>query len=205
VEWWWLQRVVGAGQLQTAWQPLSPADTIPCLPALPATPPLLSPSPPQYGLGATLTLTCAQNLVGRVIGKGGETIKGLQRRFNVSVQIDQAQNPPVITISGPKQAATACQAEVRAIMADTGGPFGAPGGGPGFGEWRCGGLGRQQGVAVCCTYLGCILQGGGCLYQYSSSQIGHTPVHANWEGACSAATPEVDRADCWREHLHSSS
>ena len=39
-------------------------------------------------------------MVGRVIGKGGETIKSMQREFQSNIQIDQSQLPMKITISG---------------------------------------------------------------------------------------------------------
>jgi far upstream element-binding protein len=41
----------------------------------------------QYGVGTTKTVECPKSVVGRVIGKGGETIKGLQKQFGTSVQV----------------------------------------------------------------------------------------------------------------------
>lgn len=43
----------------------------------------------KYGLGSALQISCPKAIVGRIIGKGGETIKGLQRKYHVSIQIDQ--------------------------------------------------------------------------------------------------------------------
>jgi hypothetical protein len=43
----------------------------------------------KYGLGSALQVSCPKAIVGRIIGKGGETIKGLQRKYHVSIQIDQ--------------------------------------------------------------------------------------------------------------------
>ncbi len=49
---------------------------------------------PQHGLlGPSVVVECPKNVVGRVIGKGGETIKSLQRNHKVSVQIDQSTDP----------------------------------------------------------------------------------------------------------------
>lgn len=83
----------------------------------------------QHGMGATVTVQCPKPIVGRIIGKGGETIKGLQRKYHVSIQIDQGGDPMSVTITGQKQAAEACKAEVQALISDTSGP-----GGPPFGE-----------------------------------------------------------------------
>ena len=54
----------------------------------------------QYGAGVSRTLDCPKEMVGRVIGKGGETIKSMQREFQSNIQIDQSQLPMKITISG---------------------------------------------------------------------------------------------------------
>lgn len=34
-----------------------------------------------------MTVQCPKSMVGRVIGKGGETIKGLQRKYHTSIQV----------------------------------------------------------------------------------------------------------------------
>lgn len=39
-------------------------------------------------------------MVGRVIGKGGETIKALQKQTGATVQIEQTGDPCKVTISG---------------------------------------------------------------------------------------------------------
>lgn len=78
--------------------------------------------PEQHGVGSTLTLQCPRGIVGRVIGKGGETIKGLQRKYHVSIQIDQGGDPMAVTITGPKHTSEACKQEVMALISDPMGP-----------------------------------------------------------------------------------
>jgi hypothetical protein len=54
---------------------------------------------------ATETLDCPPGLVGRVIGKGGETIKGLQAQSGAHITIDQNfpdGEPRKIAVSGPR-------------------------------------------------------------------------------------------------------
>lgn len=82
----------------------------------------------QHGVGVTLTVQCPKGIVGRIIGKGGETIKGLQRKYHVSIQIDQGGDPMNVTITGPKQTAEYCKQEIQSLVADPGPPFGGPGG-----------------------------------------------------------------------------
>eukprot|EP01025_Chloroclados_australasicus_P065299 TRINITY_DN8907_c0_g1_i3.p1 TRINITY_DN8907_c0_g1~~TRINITY_DN8907_c0_g1_i3.p1 ORF type:complete len:548 (-),score=78.10 TRINITY_DN8907_c0_g1_i3:26-1426(-) len=54
----------------------------------------------KHGIGETRVMDCLKNMVGKVIGKGGETIKNLQRETGASVQIDQTSQPCKITITG---------------------------------------------------------------------------------------------------------
>lgn len=41
----------------------------------------------QHSVGVNLTVSCPKTMVGRVIGKGGDTIKGLQRKYHTSIQV----------------------------------------------------------------------------------------------------------------------
>lgn len=56
-------------------------------------------------------------MVGRVIGKGGETIKAMQREFQANIQIDQTSLPMKITISGQPASVERAYAVVAEIVA----------------------------------------------------------------------------------------
>ena len=49
---------------------------------------------------AQRVVTCPKEMVGRVIGRGGETVKGLQSRTGARIQIDQSSVPCSVTITG---------------------------------------------------------------------------------------------------------
>uniref|UniRef100_A0A7S2QUF9 WW domain-containing protein n=2 Tax=Chlamydomonas chlamydogama TaxID=225041 RepID=A0A7S2QUF9_9CHLO len=87
----------------------------------------------KFGLGVTRVIDCPKPMVGRVIGKGGETIKSLQKQFSASIQIDQNATPCKITITGPAQAVHAAERAILDVIDgnDGRGPGGGPGGFPG--------------------------------------------------------------------------
>lgn len=51
-------------------------------------------------LSHSAVVACPRNMVGRVIGKGGETIKALQQYTHAVIQIDQSQDPTRVTVAG---------------------------------------------------------------------------------------------------------
>jgi len=54
-------------------------------------------------LKQTALLECPKSMVGRVIGKSGETIKALQQYTGAMIQIDQSTDPTRVTIAGSPQ------------------------------------------------------------------------------------------------------
>ena len=85
----------------------------------------------QYGAGITREVACPKSMVGRVIGKGGETIKALQKNFGANIQIDQSTEPMKVTVSGQPQAVELALSAVQEII-NGGSPYLGPGSG-GFG------------------------------------------------------------------------
>merc|ERR1711965_238624 len=74
-----------------------------------------SPSPGD----ARETVRCPQALVGRLIGKGGDTIKDLQRRSGARIQIDQNYpegQPRLVTVEGAAQCVRAGVELVRSLI-----------------------------------------------------------------------------------------
>lgn len=59
--------------------------------------------PDLSSLKETACIDCPKSMVGRVIGKGGETIKALQQYTGAMIQIDQSQDPTKVTIAGTPQ------------------------------------------------------------------------------------------------------
>eukprot|EP00798_Chlamydomonas_sp_ICE-L_P019906 gene19906-26609_t len=85
--------------------------------------------------GFSRSLECPKPLVGRIIGRGGETIKGLQRHFNIKLQIDQATEPAKLVLTGTAGGVSAAERAVKDILAGGDVPnFNAPppGAGGGF-------------------------------------------------------------------------
>eukprot|EP00803_Ostreobium_quekettii_P001478 evm.model.scf_100EXC.9 EVM.evm.TU.scf_100EXC.9 scf_100EXC:61527-62924(+) len=70
----------------------------------------------KYGVGMTKVLDCPRAMVGHVIGKGGETIKALQRDTGAAVQLDQNVEPCKVTLSGPPQKVQAAADMVQEII-----------------------------------------------------------------------------------------
>eukprot|EP01024_Parvocaulis_polyphysoides_P034308 TRINITY_DN30368_c0_g1_i5.p1 TRINITY_DN30368_c0_g1~~TRINITY_DN30368_c0_g1_i5.p1 ORF type:complete len:436 (-),score=73.33 TRINITY_DN30368_c0_g1_i5:691-1998(-) len=70
----------------------------------------------KHGLGETQYIECPKGLVGRVIGKGGDTIKNLQRDTGASVQIDQSVNPCKITVNGMRGNVDKAVGQLYSIM-----------------------------------------------------------------------------------------
>ena len=98
--------------------------------------------PLQYGAGISKTVECPQTMVGRVIGKGGETIKALQKHFGCNIQIDQQSHPMSLTVAGQPSAVEAAMAACQEILAGgnppfLGGPLGGPAGFPGGESQLC--------------------------------------------------------------------
>lgn len=95
---------------------------------------LVSEEPGRHGYGATAGSTIYMQVpddrVGVIIGKRGETIKGIQDRHAVRIQIpqvaDPGSNPPVRTISiqGPTQSLTVAKEEVDMVILQGAGTHG---------------------------------------------------------------------------------
>lgn len=65
-------------------------------------------------------MTCPKTMVGRVIGKQGETIKQLQRNTGANIQIDQASDPCTITITGHNANINNAMRDINNIISDNG-------------------------------------------------------------------------------------
>nr|BCL66196.1 C1, subunit of the circadian RNA-binding protein CHLAMY1 [Volvox reticuliferus] len=73
----------------------------------------------RFGVGSTEVVECPKAMVGRIIGKGGETIKDLQKRFNASIQIDQGSTPCKVTITGPGHAILSARRAIEDLVRTT--------------------------------------------------------------------------------------
>jgi far upstream element-binding protein len=72
----------------------------------------------------TATVDCPPSFVGRVIGKGGETIKGLQAQSGAHITIDQnfpEGVPRKISISGPSGCVTIAVRLIEELLTGNGG------------------------------------------------------------------------------------
>jgi far upstream element-binding protein len=69
-------------------------------------------SPPE----ASEAVACAKNLVGKVIGRGGDTIKDLQARSGCRFNINQDVSPPCITVSGSAMAVPMAVKMLKRVM-----------------------------------------------------------------------------------------
>jgi hypothetical protein len=67
-------------------------------------------------------------MVGRVIGKGGETIKALQKNFGCNIQIDQSIEPMKVTVAGQPTAVESAAVAVTEIINGGNPNLGGPGG-----------------------------------------------------------------------------
>jgi rRNA processing protein Krr1/Pno1 len=87
-------------------------------------PPIAPPAPlgsENLGTGeASETVMCPHTFVGKVIGKGGETIRDLQGRSGARIQIDhtgEEGKPRTVTISGSATAVATAKQMVEAVIA----------------------------------------------------------------------------------------
>jgi len=63
----------------------------------------------QYGIGKSEVLTAPKMIIGRIIGRGGETIKQIQKTSGATVQIETACYPCRITLAVQPRAVDAAK------------------------------------------------------------------------------------------------
>jgi far upstream element-binding protein len=97
-----------------------------------------------HGIGAHEAMTAPKSLLGRIIGRGGETVKAVQKATGATIQIDQSTDPCAITLAGQPAAVEAAKALISEVM-NGGDPFGT-GGGPGGWGGPGGGYGGGGGA-----------------------------------------------------------
>lgn len=73
----------------------------------------------------TEIVECPKSMVGRVIGKGGETIKALQQYTKAMIQIDQSQDPTRVAIAGERSAVLLARCMVKVCGNRNPSPWGA--------------------------------------------------------------------------------
>ncbi|GLC36746.1 hypothetical protein PLESTB_000787200 [Pleodorina starrii] len=71
------------------------------------------------GRRQTAVVTCPKSMIGRVIGRNGETIKALQTYTGALIQIDQTCDPTKIAISGTPQSLSLALSMVHDIVRGT--------------------------------------------------------------------------------------
>jgi predicted RNA-binding protein YlqC (UPF0109 family) len=64
----------------------------------------------------SMSIMCPKSMVGRVIGKGGETIKALQQYTSAMIQIDQSQDPTRVTIVGKRTSMETAASMVKVCL-----------------------------------------------------------------------------------------
>jgi rRNA processing protein Krr1/Pno1 len=65
------------------------------------------------------TIECPKSMVGRVIGKNGDTIKALQNYTGSLIQVNQVDDPCQISISGTQQSLSLAMSMVADIVRGT--------------------------------------------------------------------------------------
>jgi far upstream element-binding protein len=91
-----------------------------------------------HGIGKSEVMTAPKMIIGRIIGRGGETIKQIQKTSGATVQIEQSGDPCRLSLAGQHGAVEQAKAFIMDII-NGGDPFGTMGGPPG------GGYGGQPG------------------------------------------------------------
>lgn len=80
---------------------------------------LMQPFVRDTGRKTTATVDCPKSMVGRVIGKNGDTIKALQNYTGSLIQVNQQDDPCQITISGTQQSLSLALSMVADIVRGT--------------------------------------------------------------------------------------
>ena len=111
-----------------------PAEAIAAAAKAAAADALATPTPDPTHVPKTTIVPCPPSLVGRVIGKGGETIKGLQAQSGAHVQVNQdfpdGANREVI-ISGPGGCVDVAERMIHELLSGDRNPTTSPYVGPG--------------------------------------------------------------------------
>ena len=100
----------------------------------------------QHGIGQSDVMTAPKSIIGRIIGRGGETIKQIQKTSGATVQIDQSGDPCHISIGGQQHAVEQAKFFITEIT-NGGDPFAPSYGAPAAaaGGYGAGGAGAMYG------------------------------------------------------------
>jgi len=121
------------------------------------------------GGGAGESMDIPKQMVGRVIGRGGETVRGLQAQSGANVSIDQnvpEGAPCKVTISGAPDQVARAKAMITELLSD-----GGKGGGPQFGAGGSGG-GAEKVLPIQQQHVGKIIGKGGETIKGMQNQTG---------------------------------
>ena len=80
----------------------------------------------QYTVETNQVIDCPKSVVGRVIGKQGETLKALERLYGARIEIHQTLDPTTITIAGQALAVDSAADAVRELINGGGPCLGTP-------------------------------------------------------------------------------
>lgn len=156
----------------------------------------------------TRHVECPKEAVGKIIGRGGETIRGIQMATGARLQIDQTRQPCQVVMAGNDACVEACVNVVKEIIeggstavfneiARGGQGFG--GQGYGGGAWgHPGGGGAGGGVAYGAPNDAATYAQQQAMYAQMYAQMGYTPDFEAQQSAAAPVAPVVAPAIPWR-------
>jgi len=156
----------------------------------------------------TRHVECPKEAVGKIIGRGGETIRGIQMATGARLQIDQTRQPCQVVMAGNDACVEACVNVVKEIIeggstavfneiARGGQGFG--GQGYGVGAWgHPGGGGAGGGGAYGAPNDAATYAQQQAMYAQMYAQMGYTPDFEAQQSAAAPVTPVVAPANPWR-------